>query len=182
MICPLFDDCIFSSQIDRHSLSHIGMADIGIHVPIHNVDERERTGTDDEDDSTNIVNIHDPFFLWALFDHSDRALMRSLTTLSDSDCSQLYWTCHYHKHAKVCQYILDNYAPVRIAHDAIEQLSQIAKAGDQKVPDLTHIPVPFLLPTSPDFMVTELRDGSYIPSKGRPLKFTVVNRQGHSKT
>jgi len=40
----------------------------------------------------------------------------------------------------------------------------------------------FLLPTSPQFIVTELRDGFIIPSKGKPLKFTVVDREGNTKT
>ncbi|CAF4372280.1 unnamed protein product, partial [Rotaria sordida] len=31
-------------------------------------------------------------------------------------------------------------------------------------------------------MVVELRDGSFIPSKGKPLKFTVIDRQGNTKT
>ena len=161
------------------------MNNIGIKVPIHNLNPNEtfdHSPDNDDDDSSNIVNIHDPFFLWGVFEHTDRALIRSLTTLSDADCSRLYWSCHYHKHTKVCQRILDNYAPVRIAHDAMEQISQVAKSADTKAPDLSQIPIPFLLPTSPHFLVTELRDASYIPSKGRPLKFTVVDREGHTKT
>ncbi|CAF1013174.1 unnamed protein product [Rotaria sp. Silwood1] len=149
-------------------------------VPIHNINEIEHE--EENHDLTNIVNVHDPFFLWGLFEHSDRALLQALQTLSDADCSRLYWTCHYHKHKKVCECILDNYAPIRIARDAIAILSHMTKSGDNKIPDLTKIPVPFLLPTSPDFMVIELRDGSFIPSKGRPLKFTVIDREGNTKT
>lgn len=114
------------------------MPDIDINVPDSKYEKEE------EEDSKNIVNIHDPFFLWGLFEHSDRALMQALKTLSDADCSRLYWSCHYHKHIKVCQFILDNYAPVCIARDAMEQISQIAKTGDRsKTPDLSQIPVPF---------------------------------------
>ncbi len=150
-------------------------------VPVHNTDQI-KLEEEENDDSRNIVNVHDPFFLWGVFEHSDRALMRSLGTLSDEDCSRLYWSCHYHKHETVCQYLLDNCAPVRIARDAIEKLSEMTKASDSKTPDLSQIPVPFLLPTSPQFVVIELCDGSFIPSKGKPLKFTVVNREGHKKT
>ncbi|CAF4708949.1 unnamed protein product, partial [Rotaria sp. Silwood2] len=117
----------------------------------------------------------------SLFEHCNRALLQVLTTLSDADCSRLYWTCHYHKHTKLCQYILDNYAPVCIARDAIAILCQMVKSSDSKIPDLTQTPVPFLLPTSPDFMVIELHDGSFIPSKGKPLKFTVVDCEGNTK-
>ena len=148
-------------------------------VPIHNVTVDIH---DDAQETSNIVNIHDPFFLWGLFNHSDRALIRALSTLNDADRSRLYWTCHYRKHSHVCQRILDDYAPVRIARDAMEQISQITKAAESKTPDLTEIPIPFLLPTSPDFLVVELRDGSYIPSKGRPMKFNVFDRDGNSKT
>jgi len=157
------------------------MLDFGINVPIHNIEENEHKEEDDDHETTNIVNVHDPFFLWALFEHSDRALIRTLDTLSDADCSRLYWSCHYHKHTKVCQYVLDNKAPVCIAHDAIKKLSEMTKAADNKALDFSQIPVPFLLPTSPQFIVTELRDGSIIPSKGRPLKFTVVDRDGNTK-
>ena len=136
----------------------------------------------DDDEKANLVNVHDPFFLWALFNHSDRALIRSLSILSDADRSRLYWTCHYRKHRHVCQRILDDFAPVRIARDAMEKLSQLAKISECKTPNLSEIPIPFLLPTSPDFLVIELRDASYIPSKGRPLKFSVVDRKGNSKT
>ncbi|CAF0829009.1 unnamed protein product [Adineta steineri] len=153
------------------------MPDLGINVPIHNTDENE----DDDDESTNIVNVHDPFFLWGIFEHKDRALIRAIGALSDADCSRLYWSCHYHKHNRVCQYVLDNNAPVCIARDAIEKISIMAKAADSKSLDLSEIPVPFLLPTSPQFIVTELRDGSIIPSKGKPLKFTVLDREGNTK-
>ena len=156
------------------------MAEVDFTVPIHDTAEAKTEDSDDE--PTNIVNVHDPFFLWGIFDHTDRALLRSLQTLSEEDCSRLYWSCHYHKHTKVCQCLLDNYSHIRIAHDAMEQISQLAKSADNKTVDLSLIPIPFLLPTSPKFLVTELRDGSYIPSKGRPLKFTVVDREGNSKT
>ncbi|CAF0739466.1 unnamed protein product [Rotaria sordida] len=153
---------------------------LDLNVPIHNVDEIKYEEQTHE--STNIVNIHDPFFLWGLVEHSDRNLLQALKTLSDADCSRLYWSCHYRKHTELCQRILDNCAPIRIAHDAIAIISQMTKSGDSKIPDLTQVPVPFLLPTSPDFMVVELRDGSFIPSKGKPLKFTVIDRQGNTKT
>jgi len=153
------------------------MPAIDINVPIHNIDETEH-----DNESTNIVNVHDPFFLWGLFEHSDQVLIQSLVTFSEADCSRLYWSCHYHKHEIVCQHLLENYSHVRIARDAIEILSQMTKASDNKTPDLSQIPVPFLLPTSPQFVVTELRDGSFIPSKGKPLKFTVVDREGNTKT
>ena len=159
---------------------------IGINVPIHDIDHSvnsfDHNQDDGDDDSSNIVNIHDPFFLWGVFEHTDRALIRSLSTLSDADCSRLYWSCHYHKHTKVCQRILDDYAPVRIARDAMAQISEVAKSVETKTPDLSQIPIPFLLPTSPLFRVVELREASYIPSKGRPLKFTVVNPEGQTKT
>jgi hypothetical protein len=157
------------------------MPDSDMNALVHNMTEPKHEEEEDDDTSTNIVNVHDPFFLWGLFEHSDRALIRALGTLSDADCSRLYWSCHYHKHTKVCQYVLDNNAPVRIARDAIEKLSGMTRGSDTKTPDLTQIPVPFLLPTSPQFIVTELRDGSFIPSKGRPLKFTVVDREGNTK-
>jgi hypothetical protein len=163
------------------------MPEVTINVPIHDIDrskpeKEEKNAEDDDDCPTNVVNIHDPFFLWCLFEHSDRALIRSLATLSEADCSRLYWTCHYHKHTKVCQQLLDNYSHIRIAHDAIEKISTMTKAVDGKTPDLSEIPIPFLLPTSPEFIVTELRDGSFIPSKGKPLKFTVVDREENTKT
>jgi hypothetical protein len=162
------------------------MHEVNINVPIHDMNEpkpeKEKNNEDDDDCPTNVVNIHDPFFLWALFEHSDRVLIRSLSTLTEEDCSRLYWSCHYHKHTKVCQQLLDNYSHIRIAHDAIEKISAMTKAADGKTPDLSEIPIPFLLPTSPNFIVTELRDGSFIPSKGKPLKFTVVDREGNTKT
>lgn len=156
------------------------MPEIDTNVPIHNLEENNASDND-EDTTTNIVNVHDPFFLWGLFEHSDRALLRSLNTLSEADCSRLYWSCYYQKHAKVCQYLLDNYSHIHIAHDAIQKISQMTKAAENKTPDFYDIPVPFLLPTSPHFVVTELRDGSFIPSKGKPLKFTAVNREGETK-
>jgi hypothetical protein len=161
------------------------MPAIDLNVPIHNIDEtklQDENTHDDDDDSTNIVNVHDPFFLWGLFEHSDRALIRAIKTLPEIECSRLYWSCHYHKHEKVCQYLLDNYSHIRIARDAIEILSSMTKSADSKTPDLSQIPIPFLLPTSPQFVVIELRDGSFIPSKGKPLKFTVVDREGNTKT
>jgi len=136
----------------------------------------------DNEESTNIVNVHDPFFLWGLLEHSDRTLIQANKTLSDADRSRLYWSCYYYQRAEVCEHILKNDDSVRIAHDAIEKLSKMTKAGGKDEPDLTEIPVPFLLPTSPDFIVNELRDGSFIPSKGKPLKFTVVNTEGKTKT
>jgi hypothetical protein len=137
---------------------------------------------EEDDEPTNIVNVHDPFFLWGLVEHSDRSLIRAYETLSDADRSVLYWSCHYHKRSNVCKYVLNNCKLVRAARDAIEQLSKMAEAGDKETPDLTQIPVPFILPTTPDFIVTELRDGSFIPSKGKPLKFTVVDAKGNTKT
>jgi hypothetical protein len=158
------------------------MTDLDLNIPIHNTNEpKHETEEEDDDAPTNIVNIHDPFFLWGLLEHNDRTLMRALRTLTDADISRLYWSCHYHKRTKICQYVLDNNAPICIARDAIEQLSQMKKTTDNKTPDLSQIPIPFLLPTSPQFIVTELRDGSFIPSKGKPLKFTVVDREGNTK-
>ena len=71
---------------------------------------------------------------------------------------------------------------VDAARDAIEKLSKMTEAGDKEKPDLTQICVPFMLPTTPDFVVEELRDASFIPSKGKPLKFTVVDKNGNTKT
>jgi hypothetical protein len=136
----------------------------------------------EDDETMNIVNVHDPFFLWGLIEHSDRSLLRSYETLSDADRSRLYWSCHYHKRQKVCQYVLEKCRLVRTARDAIEKLSEITKAGGDKTPDLTQIPVPFMLPTTPDFIVHELRDGSFLSSNAKPLKLTVVNREGQTKT
>ena len=155
------------------------MPEVNSTVPIH--DMTESNADDNDDELTNVVNVHDPFFLWGIFEHSDRTLLRSLQTLTEEDCSRLYWSCHYRKHTKVCQYLLDNYSHIRIAYDAMEQISQLAKSADNKTPDLSQVPIPFLLPTSPKFLVTELRDASYIPSKGRPLKFTVADREGNTK-
>jgi hypothetical protein len=134
------------------------------------------------DEPTNIVNVHDPFFLWGIKEHSDETLIRAYDTLPDDDRSRLYWSCYYYKREKVCEYILKNCQLVRTAQEAIEKLSEMTKAGDSKEPDLTQIPVPFMLPTSPDFIVKELRDGSFIPSKGKPLKFTAVSEEGQTKT
>jgi len=134
------------------------------------------------EESTNIVNVHDPFFLWGLLKYSDRSLIKANETLSDADRSRLYWSCHYYKRLEVCGYLLNKYELVRVAHDAIKKLSEMTKAGENDEPNLTEIPVPFLLPTSPDFLVNELRNGSFIPSKGKPLKFTVVNKEGKTKT
>ena len=125
-------------------------------VPIHEISSESLDNTE----TSNIVNVHDPFFLWGLFEHSDRALIRIISTVTDADRSRLYWSCHYNKHEHVCQRILDDYAPVRIARDAMEKISQISKSAESKIPDLTQIPVPFLLPTSPEFLAIELRDGS----------------------
>lgn len=155
------------------------MPEVNLPVPIHNLDGPK--AEDNDDAPPNIVNVHNPFFLWGLLEHSDRELLHSLKTLSEVDCSRLYWSCHYHKHNKLCQQLLDNYSHIRIAHDAIEQLSELTKAADGKTPDLSQIPVPFLLPTTPQFIVTEVRDGSFIPSKGKPLKFTVADREGNTK-
>jgi hypothetical protein len=159
------------------------MTSIGLGSLSHTIEADKTSEVDDNHiHSYTTVNIHDPFLLWTLFVHSDRTLIRSLNQLSDVECSHLYWSCHYHKYSNICQHILDHYAPIRIAHDAMQTLSYIAKSIESKTPDLTEIPVPFLLPTSPDFLVVELRDASYIPSNGRPLKFTVVNREGKTKT
>ena len=162
------------------------MPDVNITAQIHDIDglklEKEEKNDDDDDCPTNVVNIHDPFFLWGVFEHSDRTLLRSLSILTDDDRSRLYWSCHYHKHNKVCQQLLDNYSHIRIAHDAIEIISAMTKAVDSATPDLSDIPVPFLLPTSPKFIVTELYNASFIPSKGKPLKFTVADREGNTKT
>jgi hypothetical protein len=133
---------------------------------------------EDHQESTNIVNIHDPFFLWSLLEHSDSILIEAIETLSDVDRSILYWSCHFHKRSKICENILNKSELIRAAQDAIEKLSEMTKSE----PDLTQISVPFLLPTSPDFIVNELRDGSFIQSKGKPLKFTVVNKEGKTKT
>ncbi|CAF0960162.1 unnamed protein product [Rotaria sordida] len=135
-----------------------------------------------KEESMNIVNVHDPFFLWGLIKHSDQSLIQANETLSDADRSLLYWSCHYYKRSNVCNYLLDNCKLVCTARDAIEKLSNITKAGGNETPDLTKIPVPFILPTSPDFIVKELRDGSFISSKGKPLKFTVINEKGETKT
>jgi hypothetical protein len=134
------------------------------------------------DESMNIVNVHDPFFLWGLLEHSDRTLIRASETLSEADLSRLYWSCYYYKRSKVCEYVLDNCESVRIACDAIKHLSDMTKEGGSKTPDLKQIPVPFVLPTTPEFIVNELCDGSFIPSKGKPLKFTVIDKEGNKKT
>ncbi|CAF0893444.1 unnamed protein product [Adineta ricciae] len=156
------------------------MSDFDLNVPIHNLNADD--SKEDSNEQTNIVNVHDPFFLWGLFEHSDRALIRAFGTLSDADCSRLYWSCHYHKHEKVCQYVLENNSRICIARDAIEKISAMTKAADSQNLDLSQIPVPFLLPTSPQFTVVEVRDDSIIPSKGKPLKFTAVDQEGNTKT
>jgi hypothetical protein len=137
---------------------------------------------DENDEPTNIVNVHDPFFLWGLLEHSDRALIRAYETLSDSDRSSLYWSCHFYKRSKVCDYVLNNCELVRTARDAIKQISKMTETRGKETPDLTQVPVPFILPTTPEFIVKELRDGSFVPSKGKPLKFTVVDEKGNTKT
>lgn len=142
----------------------------------------QKNEEEETEESTNIVNVHDPFFLWGLLEHSDRKLIQADKTLSDDDRSRLYWSCYYHKRFEVCDYMLKTYEFIRTAHDAIKKLSEMTQAGGKDEPDLTEIPVPFLLPTAPDFTVNELRDGSFIASKGKPLKFTVVNKEGESKT
>ncbi len=142
----------------------------------------QQTENHDDEERMNIVNVHEPFFLWGLLEHPDRQLIRVIDTLSDVDLSRLYWSCHYHKRSNVCERLLNNHAGVRIARDAIVMLSEMAKTADSQKLDLSQIPVPFNLPTSPQFIVTELRDGSFIASKGKPLKFTVVDREGHTKT
>ena len=144
---------------------------------------RLKTDYDEENmEPTNIVDVHDPFFLWSLLEYSDQQLIQADKTFSDDDRSRLYWSCYYHKRSAVCDYILKNYKLIRTAHEAIKRLSEIADTGGKDEPNLTEIPVPFLLPTTPDFTVNELRDGSFIVSKVKPLKFTVVNKQGESKT
>lgn len=134
------------------------------------------------DEPSNIVNVHDPFFLWGVTEHSDDALIRAFDSLPDDDRSRLYWSCHYHKREKVCEHVLARCQLVRTARDAIEKLSDMTKAGGNEEPDLTQIPLPFMLPTSPDLIVKELRDGSFIASKGKPLKFTAVTEDGQTKT
>ena len=141
-----------------------------------------RKESDDDGEQLNIVNVHDPFFLWGLLQHSERSLIRAYETLSDADRSRLYWSCHYYKRSEVCYHILNNCELVRTARDAIDKLSELTKAGGKDAPDLTQISVPFILPTTPDFVVKELRDGSFVPSKGKPLKFTVVDENGNTKT
>ncbi|CAF1336413.1 unnamed protein product [Rotaria sp. Silwood1] len=147
----------------------------------NHLDKNKHKEENDQEESLNIVNVHDPFFLWGLLQHSDQSLIQANKTLSDADRSCLYWSCHYHKRSKVCEYLLENCELIRTARDAIEQLSTMTQEGDKNTPDLKEISVPFILPTSPDFIVKELRDGSFISSKGKPLQFKVVDEKGNTK-
>ena len=131
---------------------------------------------------TNVVNIHDPFFLWGILEHPDRTLIQAIESLAERDLSHLYWSSYYHKRSTVCDRILDKHESIRAANDAVKKLSELAKTPTSETPDLSDIAVPFPLPTSPDFLVQQLRDGSYIPSKGKPLKFTAVDGDGKTKT
>ena len=131
---------------------------------------------------TSIVDVHDPFFLWGLLEHSEETLMHADKTLEGDDRSHLYWSCYYYDRSQVCDHILKNHESIRKADDAIKKLSEMTKAGAKSEPDLSQIAVPFPLPTTPTFIVQELRDASFIPSKGKPLKFTVVDPKGTSKT
>lgn len=140
------------------------------------------SGDDHNDEPTSIVDVHDPFFLWGLLEHSDKSLLHADKTLEEDDRSHLYWSCYYYNRSQVCDYILENHERIRKADQAIEKLSQITKAGAKTEPDLSAIAVPFPLPTTPTFLVNELRDGSFIPSKGKPLKFTAVDKDGNMKT
>ncbi|UJR14087.1 hypothetical protein I4U23_001083 [Adineta vaga] len=149
-------------------------------IDMNNNSSNNKNDVDDE--SSNIVNVHDPFFLWGLLEHSDQSLIRIYDTLSDPDRSRLYWSCYYYKRLPVCEYILNNCSLVRTADEAIKKLSELTKLNGNNEPDLKQIPVPFMLPTSPDFVVKEVRDGSFIPSKGKPLKFTVVSEDNQTKT
>lgn len=135
-----------------------------------------------DEESSNIVNVHDPFFLWGILEHSNYALIKSIETLSDEDLSCLYWSCYFHKRSKVCEEILSKYELSRTANDAIKKLSEMTKTAGKNEPDLTQVPVPFLLPTSPNSLVEKLSDGSFIPSKGKPFKFTVISKDEKSKT
>ena len=135
-----------------------------------------------KEEPTSIVDVHDPFFLWGLLEYSDETLLRADQTLEEDDRSHLYWSCYYYNRTQVCDYILQNHEPIRKADEAIKKLSEITKAGAKNEPDLSEIAVPFPLPTTPAFIVHELRDGSFISSKGKPLKFTAVDKDGKTKT
>ncbi len=69
----------------------------------------QKNEEEETEESTNIINVHDPFFLWGLLEHSDRTLIQTDKTLSDDDRSRLYWSCYYHKRFEVCDYMLKNY-------------------------------------------------------------------------
>ena len=137
---------------------------------------------DNEEEPSNLVNIHDPFFLWGLLEHTDQGIIRAMETFSEDDLSRLYWSCHFHKRSTICNYILKRYESARVTHEAIEKLSAMSKKPGDQSPELNQVSVPFRLPTSPDFVVRELCDGSFIPSKGKPLKFTAVSEEGKRKT
>ncbi|CAF0750751.1 unnamed protein product [Didymodactylos carnosus] len=126
----------------------------------------------------NIVNIHNPFFLWDLNDDED--ILAAVNTLNETDRSRLYWTCHYRKRDKICNFLLENYSGVRIAHDAMQMISQFTKHPDKQV-DFSNVPLPFPLPTSPNFIVYEIKEPSFIPSAGKPLKFNVYDREKNKK-
>lgn len=137
--------------------------------------------TNQSSEQSNIVNIHDPFFLWGLLEHSDERLIQSIGALKDEDLSRLYWSCYFHQRTAVCDGIRKKSQSIQVEQDAIDKLSALAKKAKEDQPDLSDIQVPFRLPTSPDFLVKELTDASYIPSKGKPLKFTAVNDRGEKK-
>lgn len=143
---------------------------------INTIDHNEN-----DEESTNIVNVHDPFFLWGILEHSDNTLIKSIETLSSDDLSRLYWSCYYHERSKVCEEILNKYETIRTANDAIKKLSEMTKETETDKPNLSQISVPFPLPTSPDLLVNKLTDASFILSKGKPLKFTVIDNDGKRK-
>ena len=136
---------------------------------------------DKQHEHSNIVNIHDPFFLWGLLQHSDDALIGAISKVNEDDLSRLYWSCLFRERSDVCDAILKSSQTIRTAHDAVEKLSRLAEKAQSDEPDLSDIQTPFPLPTSPDFIVTKISDASYIPSKGKPLKFTVMNDRGDKK-
>ncbi|CAF3972414.1 unnamed protein product [Rotaria sp. Silwood2] len=116
----------------------------------NDIDKNKHKKENDQQESMNIVNVHDPFFLWSLLEHSDQLLIQANETFSDAPRN------------------------FRTARDSIEKLSNMTNIGADETPDLKEIYVPPVYPTSPDFIVKELRDGSFISYKGKPLKFTVL--------
>lgn len=138
--------------------------------------------SNEQEEQPNIVNVHDPFFLWGLLQHSDELLIESINKIDEDDLSRLYWSCYYHKRSNVCEAILKTSRSIRLAHDAMKKLSTLASKVQNDQPNLNEIETPFRLPTSPNFLVEKLDDASYIPSKGKPLKFVVHNDRGEKKT